>query len=307
MSDQERYGYHEAKAIKYNPKAAQSVGWGGLIPEAAKAEHPGLSADYGSADFAKAVLAFQKSVDEYQDGKLGSGTWKRMLGHYDPIDDDESYFVHETRRISVDPSLKTIAFDEPRGKDIHSTGHFSKRKRPIDVIVLHWGGSNIESLCRAFSGTRTVSSHFGIDNDTVYQILDTKHVAWHAGWINKMSIGVDICQQPTEEWKNFFQKKGFDVEMMDNPTDRGRKRVLSLHPPTAEACKLLVQELCKAYDVPFRFPRGVDGFAEDGDVFHGVMDQKRIERGEFRGVIGHHHIKSGKWDIACWWKSIFGE
>ena len=68
--------------------------------------------------------------------------------------------------------------------------------------------------------------------------------------------------------------------------------VLTLDPKIAMATRELVLALCKMYDIPLRAPRGKDGMALEGDVFHGVMPEDKILSGEFSGVVGHHHVSA---------------
>ena len=57
--------------------------------------------------------------------------------------------------------------------------------------------------------------HFLIDNDgTIYQMLDTQHIAWHAGIPryeggNKRGIGVEISNAYYPKYQEWYIKHGF--------------------------------------------------------------------------------------------------
>ena len=249
-------------ACSYNEKASHSVGWGGMIPESAIEDYPNLACDPSSSEFALAVESFQEDMygtGSHVDGKLGRGTWSSMLKEYDTIEEDESYWSVNDRRIaiSLDDDVSIVNFDQHGGLDLHRFGHFSSRKgRKPNLIVVHWGGLDPHHCFRIFSSpNREVSSHAGIGlspngDATIYQYLDLNHKSWHAGWANSYSVGIDICQQPELKWKDHYIKKGYNLSEMDNNTGRGAKRVLTLDnlpQPyfTAEKKRLIVDYFVK--------------------------------------------------------------
>ena len=305
-------------ACSYNQKASQSVGWGGMIPELAIVDYPNLACEPNSKEFALAVESFQEDMygtGSHVDGKLGRGTWSSMLKKYDTIEEGDSYWSVNDRRISIDldEDVSIVNFDQQGGLDLHRFGHFSSRKgRKPNLIVVHWGGLDPHHCFRIFSSPdREVSSHAGIGlspngEATIYQYLDLNHKSWHGGWANSYSVGIDICQQPELKWKDHYIKKGYDLSEMDNNTGRGAKKVLTLDPRVASAVRNAIRTLCEVYDIPMNVPRGSNGQSETGDFYHGVVDKDYLING-FRGVIGHHHITKNKWDCACWWETIFND
>lgn len=91
--------------------------------------------------------------------------------------------------------------------------HFSTRKSDavIDTIILHHTAlNNSEEVFKIFKNPKTeVSSHYLIDRDgTIYQFVDEKKKAWHAGlsfWgdrksINDYSIGIELDNNGSEEF-----------------------------------------------------------------------------------------------------------
>ena len=295
-------------AVEFNKRNAHKLVVG-TVPQQAIDEYPGLGECFSSDRFSHSVFQLQKDLGLMVDGKLGKQTWGAVLSKYDEVPTSSHYVVHSGRRIKlpVRESYRVICFDELQSQDIssgitpldlHPEGNFSKRRKGIDKVIMHWGGLNPKHLYNVMSSPdRSVSTHFGIGliegEPVVVQYLDIKHKAWHAGFGNEGSIGVDICQQPSYKWIGYYQKEGYLVKKEDNPTNRGNKNIISLDPRIAEATRDFVSDLLTAM-----------GLAHDTPLSHGVLAREEVEEGEFT-LMGHHHLVSKKWDIACWWSSIF--
>lgn len=287
-------------ARAYNKDHAARVMRAGL-PELTRKSYPGLTADPGSEDFARATFALQKDLGLRMDGMFGSATYTALLTEHDPVPDDADYVVHNGRRNRLYPrTYKLICFDRADSLrlDLHPAGHFSPRiaSVPINTIVLHWGGYNPHSLYNVMSADRPVSTHFGVGLDegnqpTVYQYLDIKHKAWHAGGANEGSIGIDICQQPVTKHLDQYKRAGYRVRTELNTTGRGNDRVLSLDHRIAAATCEFVQDLAGVMGIELRAPRTHDVLPED------VLKE--------HSLLGHHHVSNNKWDIACWWSAVF--
>tara|TARA_B100000965_G_scaffold405349_1_gene439080 strand:+ start:31366 stop:32211 length:846 start_codon:yes stop_codon:yes gene_type:complete len=280
------------------------------MPESAMDCYPGLGEDPSSSELAEAVEQFQLENDLIVDGKLGRGTWGLILKTFNHIANEDSFWTINDQRVGVqtDDRVKMVNFDQPKGLDLHRFGHFSSRKsRNPHLIVVHWGGLDPHHCYRVFSSPdREVSSHAGIGLDidgspTIYQYLDLNHKAWHGGWVNSYSVGIDICQQPSLKWKDHYEKKGYIVPVKQNDTGRGDKRVLSLSLGVALATREAVKTLCSVLDIPYQFP-----MHSDGSYNHNVLSKDYLLNG-FTGVVGHHHLTAKKWDCACWWEDIFDE
>jgi len=299
-----------ASACAYNLKTAYSLGWLGRIPEKALELYPGLGCAPDSNDMFESVKLFQRENGLISDGKLGRGTWSTILKNFNHIANDSSFWTLNDMRLSVDvdEQVNVINFDQPNGLDLHRFGHFSSRGgRKPHLIVVHWGGLDPHHCHRVFSNPdRKVSSHAGIglseDNKpTIYQYLDLHHKSWHSGWANSYSVGIDICQQPSLKWKDHYLSNGYDVEVIENPTNRGNRKVLSIDSRVALATREAVKSLCDVLDIPYEVPR-----LPNGEFDHSVQD-KSFLLNDFTGVIGHHHISPKKWDCACWWGEVFND
>lgn len=316
-----------AGAVRYNQFNADKVGWTDQIPRGASQEYPSLLGDAVSGAqgekelFAEAVHSFQSDQNFSPadlDGKLGPYTWATMERIYtNPVSSEDRYYIFGNKRYkSPNKGCGVVPFDQEGGLDLHRAGHFSSRNgaKPR-LLVIHWGGIDPFHLYRVFNGDRKVSSHGGVGYDKqevkFYQYLDLQHSAWHAGYVNKFSIGIDICQQPTTEWLSYYQSRSYDVDNVKNNARRpdgrviGDYSVLSIDSDIATATLNVVQDICSLFDIPMRAPRGSDGLQDKGELWHGVFSKRTINDGKFSGVVGHHHLSAQKWDMACWWNSIF--
>lgn len=288
-------------ACVYNNKTARSIIGSLGIPGAAISKYPGLSDDYGTPNFASAVRDFQVDCGQprsHTDGKLGPLTWKALLCRFDPVMPSDNYVVMAGRRIHIGSSSSPytmINYEQTGGKSLHEAGHFSAwANRAPERVIMHWGGLDPKHLHAVMNTpTRKVSTHFGIglvDGDAVvYQYLDIAHKAWHAGKFNNNSIGVDICQQPDFKWIQRYKDRGYEVKKIKNPTHRGNRNIISLDPRIARAAGSFVRDLMEKLELKERAP-------DTHDVVPDVSPYT---------LLGHHHLVSKKWDIACWWGDIF--
>lgn len=295
------------RARKFNASNVPQLVVGG-IPDDAICAYPGLGADPASDTFASAVFDLQRNLGLDRDGLFGRFTWNAILKEYDCVDVASNYVVHNGRRLQLpdSDSYTVVSYDEMASQgttcnidplELHSVGHFSRRSGSIEGIIMHWGGLDPKHLHAVMSSPdRKVSTHFGIGlidgQPVVMQYLDLVHKAWHAGFANEGTVGIDICQQPAYKWVGHYQKKGYQVRRKDNPTDRGNAKIISLDPRIAKATNDFVRDLLDVLDLPF-----------DAPGHHGVVE--RADVGSRFTVLGHHHLVAKKWDIACWWDDIF--
>lgn len=324
-------GVRPARAIVFNRRAAATLGWLNKIPEAAIAAFPGLEEDPTSASlvarsrFAAAVAELQRSLcpgdPTSWDGMLGNQTWMALLRAYDHVSPCEPYLLLGGRRVATpEITVPVYTWESDAGYDLHPYGRWSRRPDPeFRNVVVHWGGLDPRS-CKNALVSNGVSSNIGIglvrlDLNTgpkwqavVYQWLDLQHRSWHAGrQANQWSVGIDICEHPLLEWRPWYEKRCIHKEIIDNPTERGWRKVLALTPEVAAATRQVVQALCRVLGVPYVFPRGKDGLAGVGPVWHGTFPEGTLPGGGFRGVCGHHHVSAAKTDIAPWWPAVFPE
>ena len=316
MSQQTLSGFNVQLASEFNTKAANKYNWYGRIPSKALEAHPGLGQydalnDRDKAMFAGTVQEVQEALGidaSERDGKLGRGTWFKLLKRYDYVSDNVPHLIFAGRRIPVphwprDVELRT--WEHAQGMDLHHAGDFTKKPgRKPRLIVLHWGGLNAKG-CRNTLINRGFSSHFGVDRGVVYQWLDLEHVSWHAKGVNAFSVGIDICEQPETKWARHYAKHGYDKHGMTNPSSRGPKDILSLDPNTARAGKALLKGLSKVLRVPYEWPVGPEEMGQ-GPMYDQKLSGDYLRSAQCAGIIAHHHVSTSKWDVAPWMTDLMG-
>ncbi len=98
---------------------------------------------------------------------------------------------------------KVVLWTDPGGHNAYPTGHFEQRPggpqdrgalQPIVTqVILHYDVAGTSKRCFEVLEKRRLSAHFLLDLDgTVYQTLDLKERAWHAGKANDRSVGIEI-------------------------------------------------------------------------------------------------------------------
>lgn len=284
-------------SVKYNAKVSY------ILPPYVLSTFPSLREERYSIAFAWAVVNAQLTLGfraEQADGMLGYQTYTALLRHCNPLDSD--YIVMDSCRIALPQRAEysISSFDEPGGLDLHRFGKFSRRTSAPTAITLHHGGFNAQHCFNVFaSDNRDVSSHFLIgktaqDRVVVYQVLDLKHAAWHAGSVNSWTIGVDVCQSPNISHLAHYMVEHagvYSVSKVKNVSGRGNNRVLSLDPVLARAAQLFVQDLANALSLgPLSAP-----------PTHDVYPISALKN---YTVFGHHHCNERKWDIAQWWSDV---
>jgi hypothetical protein len=298
-------------ASNFNKKFAASNDIIESIPRCVIEESPDLLCDPSTIEYYNAVINLQKILwpnrPDLADGMLGKSTLVAISKAYSWIESDNQYWVKNNIRIPVNSDYNFLNYDQEGGKDLHKFGNFSKRKSRPKIVVVHWGGLNLDHCYRVFSTKeRKVSSHCGIGyNDlgkdlTIAQFLDFDHKSWHAGWANDFSVGIDICQQPDLKWQDYYKEREYDIKEIENKSGRGPSKCLSLDPGILEATQEAVKTICEIYDIPYDIPR--DNL---GNPINSVLDKEYI-KAEYTGILGHHHISSHKWDCAPWWQNLFG-
>ena len=115
----------------------------------------------------------------------------------------------------VSTGTRVVLFSEPGGYDAYRGVHYFNQRRDetrggtalpvpldamgvsalVDRVVLHYDVSGSSARCfRTLQNDRGLSCHFLLDVDgTVYQTLDLRERAWHAGTSNSRSVGIEMA------------------------------------------------------------------------------------------------------------------
>lgn len=137
------------------------------------------------------------------------------------------------------PKVKCVvtpAAYSPNNGNVEDYGNYDKANRPTDMkinsVVIHDTEGDLQSVLDAFQTPNFyASTHYVIDKDgTIYQMMPTKDIAWHAGnWSTNMhSIGIehvghaaDSSSYSTEMYRSSEKLVKYLSEKYNIPRDRG--------------------------------------------------------------------------------------
>lgn len=280
------------KAIKYNIWSSKKYGW--------KPEWFGC-VDFNE-DLVEAIKAFQKEMRVNSDGMCGPGTFRRIFSERAEViesnDDDADYSDHiichgEAVNINWD---KVILWTDERSLKARE-GCYKKvnGKRDIRMFVNHWDVCLSSRMCQKVLDKRGISVHFLIDNDgTIYQTMDTTHIAWHAGNDNSHSVGVEISNGYYLKFQEKYEKAGFEKRPVKTGAVVNGKTLedhTDFYPIQIEALKALTQAIHKGLGIPLETPKNFLGKEYTDTLRKSLKD-------EFRGFVHHYHLTSRKTDCG---------
>lgn len=201
-----------------------------------------------------------------------------------------SHIVCDGHDITIDWD-KVITWTQPNGL-ICRSGQYKtvkgSRAQNIDKVVVHWDGCLSSKQCAAVLKDRGLSAHFCIDNDgTIYQLMDTNHVGWHARGVNSTSIGIEVSNAVKMKYMKKYNPRR---PIIPAATLHGKTfpSHLGFYDVQVDALKALIKSLCGFYNVPLEFPN------HNGELIRGV-----IKTSAFEGVLCHYHVTKNKTDPAC--------
>jgi hypothetical protein len=261
---------------RYNKRSANKHGW-----------HPSWFAAY-LTDFddelLDEVVKFQVEHDLKPDGMVGPVTFRRLLADRELQESalEEKYIIINGTYVPIDWDV-TI--------DLIKPGAFRKNRhtRKPNMIVTHWDACTSAKKCKYVLEARNISTHFCIDNDgVIFQYVDTNDTAWHAGGVNKHSIGIDFSNAYYLKYNDIYEKRGFGRRpILKNSIVHGRKLKphLGYYNIQIEAYKVLLKTLAKHYNIPLQTPK-------EARVY------KEAKSGKYSGVVSHYHVSRKKIDCA---------
>lgn len=211
----------------------------------------------------------------------------------------------------VPDGLRIKPHTDADGLSLVSRGLFNaNRSAPIRCIVLHWPGfaGDARTLHRVMSRDSSgVSTHWGVDEHAAWEMLPASARAWHATWINRWAIGIDICQAPQPAYRSREIDRGLVLEEPRvNLTGRTAgdevRSFVPLDPRIRANTLALVRHLCDVHSIPRRVPMLASVQRND----HCIRDITELNAFG-GGVVGHHHTDRGKSDPACWMAELFND
>jgi N-acetyl-anhydromuramyl-L-alanine amidase AmpD len=192
-------------------------------------------------------------------------------------------------------------------------------RQQIDQFVIHYDVCGTSRACfRVLQDMRTLSVPFMLDVDgTIYQTLDLKERAWHAGEANDRSVGIEIAHmgaypKPADIQK-YYASDGQGPYFILPAKESGvltpnfiarpaRKEIvvgetnghkLYQYDFTNEQYTALIKLTAALHrvlpNIALDVPRN-----EDGTVRNGVLSPEEL--GRWSGLLGHYHITKNKTD-----------
>lgn len=203
----------------------------------------------------------------------------------------QKFIVCNGKQITIEWP-KVVLWTDEGGMGYDKSCYKPQTSRNPQMFVAHWDACLSTKSMVVVTKQRGLSVHFGIDNDgTIYQLLDTKDIAWHAYGVNNVSVGVEISNAFDPKFNPTYSKMGFPLRTLVNASIHGKEigPYLDFYPAQIEAYKALARALHKAHNIPFQVP-----LDKDGNLIHGVSDE--VVKCTFKGMVGHYHVTTNKID-----------
>jgi N-acetyl-anhydromuramyl-L-alanine amidase AmpD len=246
------------------------------------------------------IINFQLEYDISPDGICGPRTFRIISTEREmsQIDDKAPSIICDGQRVPVEWD-KVVNLLHSRAEVLPDNCYrkYKSYTRNVKMVVTHFDVCLSAKSCKKILEKKGISSHFVIDNDgTIYQMVDPKNEAWHAGKrsVNRVSIGIDISNGVYPKYQKWYRKAGFGVRpVLQNVEVHGTKvkECLGFYPVQLKAFKNLLQTLCKYYNIPIEMP-----MTSLGKVSRRV--ESSVAKGKFAGIVNHYHVTRKKWDVA---------
>ena len=279
----------------YNQSSAANLGW----------DPTWFGEKHFDDKLVRAIKRFQKSYGLKADGLCGPSTFRRLwVERQENIDDHKPEDPHYSNYIVYNGEFTPIKWDKlvlwsERGGLAARSGTYydytGRPKRDVKLFVNHWDVCLSSAMCQRVLDKRGISVHFLIDNDgTIYQTLDLQHAAWHAGNVNRKSVGVEISNGYYPKYQKSYVKKGFgERPIVEGAWVHGDELdpFLGFYPIQIEALKALWSAIHSACDVPFETP--TNQFGKTSTIY-----EQKWTYGKERGFVSHYHVNKKKIDCA---------
>jgi hypothetical protein len=278
--------------IDYNKKTAAQLGW---TPE-------WFGCEGFNDELTKKIKEFQKEMGIEADGMCGPGTFRRKFNERaDEIERNDSdpnfsdHIICHGNPVPIEWDRVVLWTDKEGHKAKEGCYRFVEGTREIDLFVNHWDVCLSSSICQKVLDQRGISVHFLIDNDgTIYQTLDTTHIAWHAGDQNGRSVGVEISNAYYSKYQDKYVRAGFG----ERPIKKGaivNGHILEDHtdfyPVQIEALKALTKAIHKGLGIPLETPTNING-----TEYTDTLSASRLKA--FKGFVHHYQLTSKKTDCG---------
>lgn len=262
-----------------------------------------IDGDFGTVT-GRAVVAFQRRYELDPDGIVGPLTARELRGALRefvreggtspaPEIDGTGVAVPSTGNgeapLTIDRSLRL------------GTSEYYRARHRKDLIVLHHtaGGSARSTVNWWNQSPQRIATAYVIERDgIIHEVFDPEYWAYHLGLsgtrgaVDRRSIGIEIaCEGGLQGVGDFYYM--FDrivpTSQFTGPrythaeSWRGYRNYAAYTPEQTASVIALTDHLLKRFDIPRMTP---------GD--HYAYDRRNVD---FRGVIGHHHVRRDKSDL----------
>ena len=253
----------------------------------------------------------------------------RVERHFSPVEEASWAATTQATQAIKWPNrynLRELALSKEQIEQVRNGGWpLSLLQEKVDQFVIHYDVCGTSRQCfMVLHDMRNLSVHFMLDLDgTIYQTLDVKERAWHAGSANSRSIGIEIAnigayatdnaQSPLEQWyksdssgakrvvlPDWMKESGIRTpELIARPARpdaitgqiQGKSlRQYDFTPQQYESLVKLTAALCRV------FPRLRCDYPRDrtGQLITSKLSDEQIQA--YQGLIGHYHLTTEKID-----------
>jgi hypothetical protein len=265
-----------SQKLSYNKSSAAKHGWS---PD-------WFGATTFDANLISKVEAFQKEYSLEVDGLVGPGTHR--IASSLRFSEKEQYIVCGGKQVPI-AWPKVIVMGEQGALSVPAKNYKKSPKRKPGMFVIHWDACLSSASCANVLKERGLSVHFCLDNDgTIYQLVDCDDIAYHAGGVNSVSVGVEVSNAFYPKYQSWYEKNGFGPRpvMTDTKVHGGKiDSHLDFYDVQKKALSVLIKTVCNWYGIPLQTPDSITEVPE-------------VARGSYKGVVSHYHVTAGKIDCA---------
>lgn len=233
---------------------------------------------------------------------------------------EENKELHSPNRYDLRKGLTPEQIEQTRG----GGWDLALLQDSVDQFVIHYDATGTSRHCfRVLHDVRDLSVHFLLDLDgTIYQTLDLKERARHAGQSNSRSIGIEIANigafevgddKALNEWYHHDSKGETTITIPPRfGTDTQRTPHFEAHPIRPELIRgdlqgktwrqhdltpqqyaaliKLTKTVCAVLPkIKCDYPRD-----ENGKLITQALSEEELSK--YQGLIGHFHIQTNKID-----------
>ena len=271
---------HNNEIIEINKRYAQNDGW--------------TPADFCANGFNEILIEniknFQRQYGLHEDGIVGATTFRRFKTEIESKQIISSkYIICNGKQIPINWH-KVVLYTDKNGFIAPVSSYKKQTSRNPNMFVAHYDVCLSSKSCFDVLKQRNLSVQFLLDNDgTIYQTMDTIHIAQHAKGVNDVSIGVEISNAFYEKYNKTYIVMGLPPRpIISDSFVHGQKieAHLGFYDVQVHALRELIKAICSAYpSIKLQTPL-------KKEVQQDVVSKK------YSGIVGHYHISREKIDPA---------